>query len=451
MTNTTTIEGTNKSRTGNSLRGALSVAVTAGLALGAGACQLADEVEEAEGIAAHGISAEGIANVAGCALTQAGCGVTTTWSSFCAEPGALQAAYFDEVAEDVAYVCDDALMQRAGDDAGKLVSDYTSSNALPAEGRDIAISNAPDRFIVSHAGGLAVFHGIQFASNLPRVDYAAACPGPVAIGDLNHDGRDDVVVVEVCNDRIVRRLSDASGNLGAPLAYGMGTTYIHDVALGDFNGDGHLDVVTANQHEADGLTPGKEGYVTVRRGTGTGSFLAAASYKVAPFDGLRMGHPVKVVAADMNGDGFDDIVTANLPRKANPLSWPCFSGIDGSCPDVSILRGAANGFLAPVSRDSGVSQGFKLVHGLVVDDFNTAGAGMLDIAVATCSAATLDCDARISILRQTGGGTSFAAPVVREIGPGRIGGIDSIHPIFLEPGLIWTRPGSNTLGFLRAE
>lgn len=426
----------------------------AGLCFLPAACQLTGEMEDTAGVSepAADDAKQQRPKAAGCALTQPDCGITTTWQSFCDEPGALQAAYFDEVAEDVAYVCNDALVQRTGDDTGRLVANFSESNALPGEGRDIAISYAPNRIIVSHQSGLSVFHGTHASSSLPRVDYAAACGGhrAIAIGDLNHDGLDDVVMVDNCNHAIIRRLSNATGNLGAALSYGMGTTFAHDVALGDFNGDGHLDVVTANQAQ-DQITPGQEGYVTVRRGTGTGSFLGAATYKVAPFDGLRMGHPIKVVAADMDDDGFDDIVTANEPRKNNPGQWPCYSGIDGNCPDVSIMRGAANGFFAPVTRDSGISEGFKMVRGLVVDDFNTTGAGLLDIAVATCSAATVDCDMRIAILRQTSGGTSFAAPVVREIGQGFIGGLDSIHPVTLEPGLIWTRTTNNSLGFLRAE
>lgn len=67
------------------------------------------------------------------------------------------------------------------------------------------------------------------------------------------------------------------------------------VAIGDFDGDGNLDIVTANAATAD---------VSVLLGNGDGTFGAESSFDVG-------NNPVFVVASDLNGDGKADIATTN--------------------------------------------------------------------------------------------------------------------------------------------
>jgi len=67
------------------------------------------------------------------------------------------------------------------------------------------------------------------------------------------------------------------------------------VAVGDFDADGTLDVVTANHDN---------GTVSVLPGKGKGTFRAASSYHVGT-------GPLSVAVGDVNNDGVGDIVTAN--------------------------------------------------------------------------------------------------------------------------------------------
>ena len=76
-----------------------------------------------------------------------------------------------------------------------------------------------------------------------KLDYAAGCGGPfsVAIGDLNDDGKPDLVTAA--------RLTVSVFLIGATAASGPSSTTQPEgatsVAIGDLNGDGRVDLATA--------------------------------------------------------------------------------------------------------------------------------------------------------------------------------------------------------------
>lgn len=75
-------------------------------------------------------------------------------------------------------------------------------------------------------------------------------PASVALGDLDDDGTLDVVVVDPASDKIWALTSVATGTfepeLRTPRPIPAGKTP-QDIALGDFDGDGRLDLVTADR------------------------------------------------------------------------------------------------------------------------------------------------------------------------------------------------------------
>ena len=139
-----------------------------------------------------------------------------------------------------------------------------------------------------------------------------------------------------------------------PVAYPTGAYAPNGVALGDLNGDGHLDVVVAN---AD-----SPGTVAVLLGNGDGTLQTAVTYPAGSY-------PEFVVLADFNRDGHLDVAVGN--RSIDTAGY------------VSILLGNGDGTLrAPVSYGP-----FTDAFSLAVADFNKDGA--LDIAVADVASGSL--------------------------------------------------------------
>jgi hypothetical protein len=130
-------------------------------------------------------------------------------------------------------------------------------------------------------------------SFLPPVNYPTGTnPLAVVTADLNGDGRLDLITANAGDNTISVRLGNGDGTFGAAQTYAVGTGP-DSVAVGDFNGDGKLDIVTANEGNNT---------VSVLLGNGDGAFGAAQSYAVG-------SQPASVAVGDF--DGKLDVVTAN--------------------------------------------------------------------------------------------------------------------------------------------
>src|SRR5439155_11609832 len=124
---------------------------------------------------------------------------------------------------------------------------------------------------------------------------------------------------------------NGDGTFRAAVNYGSGIEPV-SVAMGDFNGDGKLDLAVANYPSWDNSKLGfTNGIVSVLLGKGDGSFRAAVNYSA----GIT---PFSIAVSDFNGDGKPDLAVANF--------------ISG---DVSVLLGKGDGtFQAAVNYVAGI-------------------------------------------------------------------------------------------------
>lgn len=132
----------------------------------------------------------------------------------------------------------------------------------------------------------------------PTTDGGQAYSWDIASGDFNGDGFPDVVIGSACCDSTVGItvfLSNGDGTLAAGVNYGSGG-YYKNVAVGDFNQDGKLDIAAV-----DFLT----GAVQIFNGVGDGTFTAGALLSTGDTSAD------KIVVADFNGDGWPDLAVAS--------------------------------------------------------------------------------------------------------------------------------------------
>lgn len=132
----------------------------------------------------------------------------------------------------------------------------------------------------------------------------------VAIGDVNGDGRNDLVIAYPGGSLAVR-LQNAQGELGPFTSMRSGPS-TSTVVLGDIDGDGRLDVVASGW----GGWP-----ATLHRQRSDGSL---GGPELFPVYGYGQDSPNLLALGDVNGDGLTDIVYAGswLRQRAVPATEP---------------------------------------------------------------------------------------------------------------------------------
>jgi hypothetical protein len=137
-------------------------------------------------------------------------------------------------------------------------------------------------------------------------------PGDLVLGDLNGDGHLDVALDSHDSYGVVVLLGDGKGGLAlavnSPILMKEGThPHTHGLAIADLNGDRKLDLITVNNSDND---------VSIAFGDGRGGFTRApATFAVGP-------SPYPLTLGDVNNDGSLDVIsttTATGPLRAQQL------------------------------------------------------------------------------------------------------------------------------------
>jgi hypothetical protein len=136
-------------------------------------------------------------------------------------------------------------------------------------------------------------------------------PHAVALGDLDEDGLLDILVDDRDRDRLRVYRGHGDGSFEPSENIDVGGDPYRGMTLADLNGDGHLDVVTPNSQT-----------VAVQLGDGTGSFSS-----LIDLDSRAMA-PFNTTVGDFDGDGVLDVAAGSGEAAGRLMVW--FGMGDGS-------------------------------------------------------------------------------------------------------------------------
>ncbi len=206
--------------------------------------------------------------------------------------------------------------------------------------------------------------------------FAGTVPGSVAIGDFNGDGKLDLAVTNNGFGNAVRILLGQGD--GAFVT--QTTTYATgpspgSIAIGDFNGDGKLDLAVNNNGSNT---------VSILLGNGDGTFGPQTT-------GLTGNNPTWVVIGDFNGDGKLDLAAPNLNSSTVSIL------LQGA--DLTIAKGHTGSFFqgqTGATYTITVSNSGSLSTSGTVTVTDTLPTGLTATAISgtgwTCTLSTLTCN-----------------------------------------------------------
>jgi len=170
---------------------------------------------------------------------------------------------------------------------------------------------------------------------------------PVDLGtaDFNGDGKLDLVTANLSGDSVSLLMGGGDGTFAPPAAFPAGT-WPASLRIADVNGDTHPDVAVANQGSND---------VSVLLGRGDGTLAPQNRYAAGDY-------PLDLVVGDFQGDGRLDLVTANADSS-----------------DLSLLSGNADGSFGPEIRLALGAELQPYPSSIVASDLD--GDGKQDLAV----------------------------------------------------------------------
>ena len=253
---------------------------------------------------------------------------------------------------------------------------------------DLNGDHVPDFALSTESGVLVMMANGDGTFAAPVETSPFYYPGRPAFGDLNGDGRADMVVPNERTGAVWTFLGRGDGSFASGTRFETGLDP-HSAAIGDLNGDGKLDIVV-----------GLAGFsVSVLLGRGDGSFSPHVDYS----SGNYFANAAPLELADLDEDGRIDVVDGDrvwigngdgtIRAGAKFYGWPGEQGIvlqdlDGDhhvdlaglhgyeTGTVSIYPGRGDGtFGTPVDYGTGA---WPL--GLAAGDFD--GDGGTDLAVA---------------------------------------------------------------------
>jgi uncharacterized protein (TIGR03437 family) len=227
------------------------------------------------------------------------------------------------------------------------------TSALSGAGND-SISFAVEATAVPRSGritvGGQVFNVLQEVSNCVQAKryFSPLKPFSLTTGDLNGDGLSDLLTGSAFSSGtpsspiypIGILLGDANGQL-SPVAPILAKLQPVEIAAGDFNGDGKVDVAS--------LPSSFQGDAEVFLNNGAGSFANGVNVPLIPTNWASFIGNLR--AADLNKDGKSDLIAAAGPVVTVAISNSSGGNISFGTPSVVNLGGESFLALADLNAD----------------------------------------------------------------------------------------------------
>jgi hypothetical protein len=238
----------------------------------------------------------------------------------------------------------------------------------------------------------------------------------VAVGDVNGDGKPDVVVAFDCSDDYCEAetgyagvaMGNGEGTFPEATLYAAGGVSTTGVALGDINADGNLDILVVNWvctlSECSG-----DGSAGVLQGNGDGTFQPVVIYDVGGAGGSS------IAVADVNGDGSPDLVVVNrgsstvailLNTSPGTASYTALSPVSPG----TVTFGTSVTLTANVSSAAGTPPDGKIVTFKNAASNVTLGTGSLSRGSATFTSSAIPAGS-YSVVASYPGGSGYWSSV----------------------------------------
>lgn len=225
------------------------------------------------------------------------------------------------------------------------------------------------------SGGIGVLLQNESGTLEAMLSHATPDSYRVRIADLNNDGRLDVVGVGWATNTVSVLLQDGDGTLASPIVYPAPHGGSEDLEVGDVSGDGLSDVVVMSGQL---MLPNLE--VLLQQADGT--LAPAAAYSVGNHV-LTSG----VAIGDMTGDGRNDLIVSYGGTSANAYIGGFVQDASGTLRPAGSLPSQASPEPVEIADVNGDGRNDVLVaHGGYItlgsylqDEFGTLGPELWDL------------------------------------------------------------------------